>query len=349
MYQGGNVGTIELDRSEPYLIADSLDALIVRWLDDCADRLDGLGPDGYTGTVAGYAWKIGYFREWWAETGPSVGWRLTRHELRNFERWLRMQKSKNTDEPLSYNTRRDGLRRLRSMLRWAQREQFLTNVAPADWVPAPAGDPPVRQPVEVGQLSALLAAAAQTSHPSRNVTILALLIGTGIRRQECAALDIEDVTFAEDGGGSVLVRLPKRTSRGLVVREPAFDPATGDYLTRWLTGQGKSSGPLFPSSRGGGHLTPMALGRMVRRCWSAAGLSPDQPVHSLRYAFITHWRRRHKGEDLEDLLRYQVGHATSQMTSQYNLQGVDDLRTTVDSPMSAIGVRVEDWPGLGAA
>ena len=103
--KSGNVGAIQLDRSEPYLDGQHLDALIQLWLDDCADRLDGLGPNGYIGTTAGYAEKIAYFRLWWGEPSPSTGsgydsdcgsgyglscdWRLTqRGLLGRYERYL---------------------------------------------------------------------------------------------------------------------------------------------------------------------------------------------------------------------------------------------------------------------
>jgi len=343
-----NVGAIRLDRSEPYLDGADLDALIQVWLDDCADRLDGLGPNGYIGTTAGYAEKITYFRLWWADAGPLVGWRLTQRGLREFERWLRMRRSRYGTQ-LMYHTRRDALRRLRQMFRWSQREGYLVNVAPADWVPAASGDPPVRRLVPDEALGALLAAAAASSQPARNTTILAVLIGTGIRRAECAALNIEDVSFADGGGGALLIRHPKRTRRGLIVRNAAFDEATGDYLLRWLLVSARISGPLFPSSRGGGNLTPMGLGRVVRRIWDRAGLVADQPVHDLRRAFVTDWRRQHVGEDVDDLLQQQVGHADGVMTSQYSLQGVEDVRKLLNSPMTRVGVTMADFVGLATA
>ena len=37
-----NVGTINLQRQDPYLDGRQLDALIGLWLDDCADRLEDL-------------------------------------------------------------------------------------------------------------------------------------------------------------------------------------------------------------------------------------------------------------------------------------------------------------------
>lgn len=342
------MGTINLDRQEPYLDGRHLHRLITLWLDDCADRLDGIGPNGYVGTVRGYADKIVYFTVWWDERGPAVGWRLTQRLLREFERWLRQRPSK-YGPALMYHTRRDALRRVRSMFRWAQLTGYIVNVAPADWVPAAVGDPPTRRPIADDALAALLRAADLSACPERNRTILAVLIGTGIRRAECAALNIEDVRFADDGSGTIVVRNPKRTKRGAVVREVAFDEATGDYLRRWLAGMNRPAGPLFPSStrgRHGGrtHLHPNSLGRVVRQIWEIAGLDADQPVHDLRRAFITDWRRRHRGADMDDLLQRQVGHADAAMTSQYSLQGADDVRAVIESPMSRIGVPVDNWP-----
>jgi len=229
------------------------------------------------------------------------------------------------------------------MLRWATLEGYIDGIAPADWVPAAVGDPPVRKAATVGDLEALLSAAASTSQPVRNLAILAVLIGTGIRRTECAGLDVDDVRFDAAGGGVLLIRHPKRTKRGLIMREPAFDLAAGAYLLRWLEGAGLTTGPLFPSRRGG-RLSPQGLYKAVRKCWVLADLEIDQPVHDLRRAFITDWRRRHRGADMDQLLQMQVGHASADQTSQYSLQGSEDVREVHTSPMQAIGTAVPNWP-----
>lgn len=342
-----NVGKIHLDRVEPCLVAPDMDALIDLWIDDCADRLNDLGPNGFTGTTAGYVEKIAYFREWWSAVGPGLNHRLTRRSLRDFERWLRVRPSR-YNRQLAYNTRRDALRRLRQMLRWAMLEGYINGIAPADWVPPAVGEPPQRVAASEDALGALLDAAASTSQPVRNLAILATLIGTGIRRAECAGLDVDDVRFDLSGAGVLMIRHAKRTKRGLIVRDAAFDEVTGAYLIRWLNGAELTAGPLFPA-RHGGRLSPQGLYKAVRQCWLLAGLETDQPVHDLRRAFITDWRRRHRGEDMDELLQMQVGHVDGEMTSQYSLQASEDVQAVHTSPMQRIRTAVPNWPGQATA
>lgn len=332
------VGRINLNRERPYLDAAHLDQLIDVWLAECADRLDDLGPDGrFGGTTAGYAAKIRYFRDWWALAGPGHDWRLSQASLREFERWLRHRPAE-FGGPLAYHSRRDSLRRLRAMLRWAQVEGYIVGLAPADWVPAPAGDPPARTLVDDSALVRLLRAAELTAHPARNTAILAVLIGTGVRRRECAMLRVEDLRMDADLSGNIVVRAAKRTKRGQVVRTVVFDSAAGAYLDRWLDLLGIVEGPLFPSQRTGDHLSARSLGRIVRQCWDLAGLPVEQPCHDLRRKFITEWRKLHRGAgpDADHLLQLQVGHADAAMTSQYSLQGVEDVRQAFVSPMRAV-------------
>jgi integrase len=195
--QTSNVGSINQDRQDPYLDGQHLNAVIDLWLADCADRLDDLGPNGFIGTTKGYADKFIYFREWWAVHGPTCEWRLTRPGLREFERWLRQQESR-FGGTLGYHTRNDALRRLRSMFRWAQTEGYIVNVYPADWVPTATGHPPESELIPDSSLRALLDAAVSGSNPVRDLAILAVLIGTGMRRNECASLNIEDITLRDD-------------------------------------------------------------------------------------------------------------------------------------------------------
>ena len=70
----------------------------------------------------------------------------------------------------------------------------------------------------------------------------------------------------------------------------------------------------------------------------------DQPAHDLRRTCIASWNRRHRREDMDHLLQKQVGHVDGSMTSQYSLQGTDDVREVLESPMTRIGVAVAKWP-----
>lgn len=322
-------GKIELARAEPALQAEQLDALIELWLEECEQRLS---PE--TGTAEGYRAKIRYFRAWWASEGAHREWRLTQQSLQEFERQLRSVRSIRTGEALALNSRHDVLRRLRQALRWAWQRGYVVGIDYSQWVPAAIGDPPQRRALSIRELSRLLKATSRSQQPTRDGAIVALLIGTGIRRAECAGLDIPDLKFDGDGSGTAHVRQTKRVrgrGRGRVV---AFDTATGRRLLAWLYATDRQVGPLFIGAAG--RLSNQSVYRVVRRAAERAGLESSCTPHDLRRAFITHWRRTQSTEATDHLLHLQVGHADDSMTRRYSLQEIEDVRRALTSPMSLI-------------
>jgi len=57
--------------------------------------------------------------------------------------------------------------------------------------------PPAPTALKDSQINALLRAAARSRHPARDVAIVQLLLQTGMRIGECAALMWEDIAFGE--------------------------------------------------------------------------------------------------------------------------------------------------------
>lgn len=328
------VGRIDLRPAEPSLDAHYLDALIVVWLDDCARRLPQTTADGY-------AEKIIYFRRWWAEVGPQQNYMLRRRDLERFEVMLRTLPGKRTGTWLSYNSRHDALRRLRQMFRWAAQEHYTTMDYSA-WVPVPDGAPPKRKAVGLELLARLFAAASRSPFSYRDRALLALLIGTGIRRGEAAGLRVEDVRFFGDGSGVITVT-GKRTRRNRTGRrEVAFDSATGLHVRAYVEVHELESGPLFRSAWGGtkgNGLTAPGVYKTVKRLVRAAGLEDVvQGCHDLRRAFATLLAKQAQNNEARaDALRRQMGHSTYRMTSEYTLLEADDIVDEWTSPMSDIG------------
>lgn len=326
------MGRINLAPDEPALDARQLDALIGLWLDDCRSRLAAE-------TVEGYGYKIAYFREWWARAGPERDWRLRRRNLAEFERELQTTPSRH-GEPLSFNSRRDVLRRLTGVFKWAFREGY-TETDYSAWVPEADGEPPIRQAAALPQLRKLFDAAADSSYAVRDRAILAVLIGTGMRRGECASLRVEDLRLYADGSGVATVRGKRTKGNRTGERLVAFDAATGRYLTAYLDVSGLARGPLWPGPKG--PLTPQGVYRVVKRCVRLAGLEGViAGPHDLRRTFATTLARYAKDSQLDgDRLRRQMGHATYRMTSQYSLLDVDDIRDSLRSPLAMMAPAAE--------
>lgn len=334
-------GRINLNRSEPTLDARDLDLLIQHWLDDRAEHTAAI-------TVAGYADKINYFRRWWATVGPDQDWVLTRRDLLRFREYLEAYPTAG-QKPLAYHTQKDILRRLRQMFKWADDEEITPDRNYAAWVPAPRGTAPLRVAATVESLQRLIdTARTQAYNPDcagvveRDLAIIAMLLGTGIRRTECAALDIEDIQIDADNAGVAIVRRAKRVKgREVQQRVVAFDQVTGDYLCRWLDTTQRDCGPLFTSysdrSRGQ-RLTPVGIWKIVSKHVTAAGVKGEilRPCHDLRVAFATCWERNRKGQAYDHLLSKQLGHSNYRMTAHYVRVDADDLRQEIISPFAVM-------------
>lgn len=320
--------SIRLDLARPALDARLLDALIERWLTDRRRRVAEK-------TAAGYAEKIYYFREWWKAAGEALDWQLTEDALLDFNAHLSARPSR-FGKPLGYHTRRDCLRRLRQVFTWAYKKGYV----PKDYsalVPAPDGSAPLRTATPLDQLRRLIDATDLSPYPTRDRAMLAVLLGTGVRRAECASINIEWVQISADNSGELRVEAKKVEQREVHSRLVAFDGATGKYIGAYLDTLMVSSGPLFPSGRSGRRLKPVGVYKAVKRLIKLAGLDDQiQGPHDLRRNFTTYYNRNRRGESHGQLLSKQLGHSSFRMTAGYSLQDVEDVREVLISPFALL-------------
>lgn len=316
-------GSIDLSPGEEVLEANQLDQLIQLWLDDCASKLPAY-------TVDGYKHKIYHFRQWWATIGPGQGWLLHRRDLVDFASYLEGRK-------LAYNSRKDILRRLRQMFLWALNSRHTDGRNYAVWVPVAEGSAPMRVAAPILSLKKLIDTAGRTSNPGRDRAILAILIGTGIRRAEAAGLNVRDIQLDADNSGTAQIWTAKKVKgREVQSRLIAFDRYTGRYLAEWLATYNVQFGPLFPSAHGG-PLSAQGIYKVTKAIIRDAGLDKEiQGPHDLRRAFATHFERKRRGEGHGRLLAKQLGHANYRMTSQYSLQDIEDVREVIVSPFAML-------------
>lgn len=304
--------------------------LIRLWLDDCHTRLPAY-------TVDGYADKIGYFEHWWQDVAPWRNHELDEAALADFKRWLQEVATTAGGARLSYHTIDDALRRLRQCLKWACDRGYTAQRNFALWVPRPDGGPKKRRAAKLDALLALMTAAAESSHPVRDQALLALLIQTGIRRAECASIQLESISLQADRSGTLLV-IGKRTKANPTgERQVAFDQVAGIYLAAYLDYRQvppSATGPLFVG-RGAGGLTPQGVAKVVTRLIRDAGLDGQlQGCHDLRRAWVTDWRRRYRGDGYDHLMRLQVGHASAMISDMYDLADTTDLQRVIRGPLS---------------
>lgn len=309
---------IEFNDDLPCLNGARLQKLVAAFLEDQRKR-------NQRTTVKGYRFKLQPFVDWWGELGPKREWVLSSDDLLEYPRYLERLK-------WGWNSRHDAIRRLRQMFKWAHRRGHV----PLDFsvfVPRMKGSAPVQNPVPLETLAKLLAAAWKTSNPVRNRAIIAVLAGTGLRREECASLRVEDVTLQDNGAGYLQPPITKNDKPRVV----AFDSATGDYLRQWLEIHPRDVGLLWPSRKGKGRepLSVDGIYKVVTDCARIAGI--DVETHDLRRLFATAWSKKLRGEGYGKLLQVQLGHSNYSTTAIYNLPAADDVMAVMmANPVSPV-------------
>ena len=123
----------------------------------------------------------------------------------------------------------------------------------------------------------ILASTGEALIDLRDVALLLTARDMLARRSEIVALLVEDVSFAEDGSGTVLVRRSKTDAQGQGATL-WLSPITVIALRRWLSEAGIVEGPLFRSvdrgSNVGGVLDAGDVARRFKVMARRAGLNP---------------------------------------------------------------------------
>jgi integrase/recombinase XerC len=172
--------------------------------------------------------------------------------------------------------------------------------------------PPKSVPRALGEPEALEAVAAVgelSDEPwiaARDVALLALLYGCGLRIGEALALNRGDIPK-----GDALVVTGKGRKQRLVPLLPAVKIALADYLA--FRPAGKEKDPLFVGARGE-RLNPGVAQRQVRRLRAMLDLPETATPHAFRHSFATHLLAG--GGDLR-AIQELLGHASLSTTQRY--------------------------------
>jgi integrase/recombinase XerD len=181
---------------------------------------------------------------------------------------------------------------------------------PSAALPRPRQQRPLPRILDEAEVEAMFDAAeerAASGRPEalRNLALLELLYGSGLRASELVTLPRRAVREAQPflilRGKGAKERLVPVSSRAL------------EAVRRWLGVSPDASPWLFPSGRK--HLSRMRLFQIVRALAADAGIAPDRvSPHVLRHAFATHLLAG--GADLR-ALQTLLGHADIATTQIY--------------------------------
>jgi site-specific recombinase XerD len=192
------------------------------------------------------------------------------------------------------------------------------------------------------QVNALLRAAQQTRHGTRDYALIQLMVQTGIRISECAALRLGDIQLSERQG-QVRIRAGKGNKSRTVPLNSSARQALADYLgpawgveptvkavaTAWT--QRPAIEPVWASQKGGA-LSMRSISELIEglvaNC-AARGLVPlETTPHTLRHTFATNYLKDHPGDIVG--LAALLGHSSLETTRIYVQPSVDDLAQRVE-------------------
>jgi site-specific recombinase XerD len=92
---------------------------------------------------------------------------------------------------------------------------------------------PAPKSLKAAEVNALLRAAGRSRHPLRNTAILQMLLQTGMRISECAALNWGDIEFGEKRG-KVVIRSGRGNKARSVPLNGSVRQALADYTATLL-------------------------------------------------------------------------------------------------------------------
>jgi integrase/recombinase XerC len=225
------------------------------------------------------------------------------------------------EKGLSKTSMAHSLAAVRSLYRWLAREGVVER-NPAKLVATPKLPKTLPRVPTIEEMNNVFDGEMPeaAAFPERDLLMLELLYGCGIRNSELIGINLDDVHGSAE---ALLIRGKGKKERYVPFGGPSAQ-ALKPYLVarqRLLEEKRKSTSALFINRRGG-RLTTRSVGRIIKQIAVAKGLSPDVHPHTLRHAFGTHMLE--EGADLR-AIQELLGHerlATTQRYTQLSMKHV---------------------------
>jgi site-specific recombinase XerD len=207
------------------------------------------------------------------------------------------------------------------------------------------------------EINALLRAAQRSRHPERDYAMLQVMVQTGIRIGECAALQWHDIAFSEKSG-----RMQIRAGKGNKARAVPLngsarsalaayvapllgvEPSVRAVAAAWPQPRSATGVAYLWQSQMNSHLSESGMWRvitgLVADC-AGRGLVPDSTTpHDLRHTFAHRYLDEHPGDLVG--LAHLLGHTSLDTTSIYTQPTTEELAQRVDQ--LSLNAYTEDRP-----
>jgi site-specific recombinase XerD len=179
--------------------------------------------------------------------------------------------------------------------------------------------------LKLGEVLALIRAAEGSSQglAIRNTTIVQLMLQTGLRVGELAALTRADITL---GARSGVVEV--REGKGLKHRIVPLNTTARRALSAYLERSGE--GPRLFMSRRGRPLSVRSIQHVIKVLAEEAKITRlSVSAHTLRHSFATSYLRSHPGKLVE--LSSLLGHESLDTTAVYTHPSQEDLSEDLET------------------
>ena len=234
---------------------------------------------------------------------------------------------------------------LRAWGDWLSQQGVLTGNPAARLKVVGRQEPLAPKALKDSEVNALLRAAEHSRHPARDTAIVQLLLQTGMRIGECAALHWEDITFGEKHG-AVLIRAGKGNKARSVPLNASARQALATYVApvlqveptlkavarAWTRYRQPGAVTPFWESQKGGALSVSAMERVIAglvRDGAARHLIPATArAHTLRHTFAARYLATH-AHDLVGLAAL-LGHSSLNTTRIYVQPTAEQLADRVE-------------------
>ena len=294
--------------------------MVKEWLDSLHER----GRSQHT--LDAYRRALDHFTAW-NQTVYGESFDPGRIIPRDVEDWIICQRKDETAAPSTVNQR---LVALSGFYQWVHGRGLVKNNPTAE-----AGSVRLdkRQPkgLDERDLRRLLRAVYAGSN-LRDIAMVELLVGTGLRVGELLALKVGDLTV-KSHTGKVVVRMGKHGGYREIPLTLKVRKALKAYLDRHP--QKDNPEALVWTSPRGALSTRSAVLRMLEKYATAATIAPFGP-HALRHTFASQYLKANPG-DLRGLAAL-LGHASLNTVMIYTEPSMDDLEKRMQRVQASSGV-----------